>query len=463
MSVRKRVWFTSVQVRARAEELAREAGHADWKQQKAAANTSLLEALRLTQDKTADRRNVAAAAIALKKYPPQEAWVVDYATKKGGRHIRTFNKKREADEFAATARIEVRHGIHTPSSKSITIAEAGKLWLATCEKNKLERTTVDGYQQHLQLHIEPFLGTIKLSDLSTPMIREFEDKLGADKENPRSPALVRKVRGSLGAILSDAQERGLVARNVVRELRSSRRRGKERRADRRQKGRLKVGVDIPLPSEIKTLIEAAEGRWRPFFLTAIFTGLRASELRGLRWIDVDLNKAELHVTQRADAYQEIGAPKSEAGHRTVPLTPKLVRILTEWKLACPKGEAGLVFPNSDGKVEWHANIINRAWVPLQIAAGVTVQVRDNDGKVARDDEGRPVLKAKYTGLHALRHFYASWCVNREADGGLQLPAKVVQERLGHSSITVTLDTYGHLFPRGDDSAKLAQAESQLWG
>jgi integrase len=59
-------------------------------------------------------------------------------------------------------------------------------------------------------------------------------------------------------------------------------------------------------------------------------------------------------------------------------------------------------------------------------------------------------KAKYTGLHCLRHFYASWCINRKADGGLELPAKVVQERLGHSTISQTLDTYGHLFPRGDD-------------
>jgi integrase len=216
----------------------------------------------------------------------------------------------------------VRHGIHTPSSKSITIAEAGKLWLATAEKNNLERTTIDGYKQHLALHIEPILGSTKLSDLSTPMVREFEDKLSADKTNPRSMGLVKKVRGSLGAILADAQERGLVARNVVRELRSGRRRGKERRADRRQKGKLKVGVDIPAPDEIKAIIEAAKGQWRPLFLTAIFTGLRASELRGLRWADVDLKKGELNVTQRADAYQEIGAPKSEAGHRTVPPHPK---------------------------------------------------------------------------------------------------------------------------------------------
>jgi integrase len=462
MSVRKRAWFTSIQIRSRAEELAQEAGQTGWLQYQAAARAALAEALRISQDKKADKREAAVAALTLKKYPPQEAWIVDYATNEG-RHIKTFAKKKEADEFAATARVEVRHGIHTPSSKSITVAEAGKLWLATAEKNKLERTTIDGYMQHLTLHIEPFLGNVKLSDLSTPMVREFEDKLSADKTTSRSPALVKKVRGSLGAILADAQERGLVARNVVRELRSGRRRGKERRADRRQKGKLKVGVDIPAPDEIKAIIGAAKGRWRPLFLTAIFTGLRASELRGLRWADVDLKKGELNVTQRADAYQEIGAPKSEAGHRTVPLTPKLVRVLTEWKLACPKSNLDLVFSTSTGGPEWHANIINRAWIPLQIAAGVTVQVKDPNGKLVRDEDGKPVLQAKYTGLHALRHFYASWCINRDADGGLELPAKVVQERLGHSSITVTLDTYGHLFPRGDDSAKLAEAESRLWG
>jgi hypothetical protein len=70
-------------------------------------------------------------------------------------------------------------------------------------------------------------------------------------------------------------------------------------------------------------------------------------------------------------------------------------------------------------------------------------------EVLGKDRG-PVLKAKYTGLHALRHFYASWCINRKKDGGLELPPKMVQERLGHANIATTMDTYGHLFPSGDD-------------
>jgi integrase len=74
-----------------------------------------------------------------------------------------------------------------------------------------------------------------------------------------------------------------------------------------------------------------------------------------------------------------------------------------------------------------------------------------------------VVKAKYTGLHALRHFYASWCINRRVDGGLELPAKMVQERLGHANIVMTPDICGHLFPRGDDGRELAEAELRLIG
>src|SRR3981081_537564 len=138
VSVRKRAWFTSIQISCKAEELAQGADQAGSVQYRAAARAALAEALRVFQDKKADKRAADAAALTLKKYPPQEAWIVDYATNEG-RHIKTFAKKKEADEFAATARVEVRHGVHTPSSKSITVAEAGKLWLATAEKNKLER------------------------------------------------------------------------------------------------------------------------------------------------------------------------------------------------------------------------------------------------------------------------------------------------------------------------------------
>jgi integrase len=394
-------------------------------------------------------------AWATSKGEEKEAWVVDYVDQTGKRRLKTFTKKKAADNFAATASVEIRAGIHTADSASKTIAEAGRLWLETGDKAGLERSTLAAYRQHLKLHIEPHLGNVKLSQLSAPMVREFEDTLargdmpeGAEPQ-PRTRTMVRKVRVSLSSLLSDAQERGLVSRNVVRDLRRTRARGVERKAERRQKGKLKIGVDIPTRDEIKAIVEAAKGRWRPILLTAIFTGLRASELRGLRWADVDLEKRELHVRQRADRYSAIGKPKSEAGERTVPLTPIVANTLREWKLACPNSEAGLVFPSTGGLVEHHKNIVERGLVPTMIAAGVAI------------NDGEKIMRAKYTGLHALRHFYASWCINRRVDGGLELPAKVVQERLGHSSIIMTMDVYGHLFPRGDDSEELAEAERSL--
>jgi integrase len=77
----------------------------------------------------------------------------------------------------------------------------------------------------------------------------------------------------------------------------------------------------------------------------------------------------------------------------------------------------------------------------------------------------PVEKFTLVYLCALsllaRHFYASWCINRKEDGGLGLPLKVVQHRLGHSTIQMTADVYGHLFPSGDDGAELAAAEKLL--
>ena len=79
-----------------------------------------------------------------------------------------------------------------------------------------------------------------------------------------------------------------------------------------------------------------------------------------------------------------------------------------------------------------------------------------------DDEGNPVLAPKYSGFHALRHWYASWCINRKADGGLELTAKAVQGRMGHSSIQVTFDTYGHMFPAIDEGAEMAAAERALF-
>jgi integrase len=369
-----------------------------------------------------------------------EAWVVSYTDRGGARRTKNFERKRDAENFEDAVGVSVRAGLHIPDSQSVTIAAAGKLWLDSCEAAGLERATLAYYRSHLELHIIPLLGAVKLSQLTAPAIRAFADAL---RKGGTSPAMVRKLRVSLSSILTDALERGLVAQNIAKAMRRQRR-GTE--ADR-HKGKLKVGVDIPTPDEVRTLIAHLEGQWRPLFLTAIFTGLRASELRGLRWSDVDLGNGELHVRQRADRYRTIGRPKSESAERAVPLLPMVVNALREHRLACPKGEQNLVFPTGAGNVYDHASIIKRGLIPMMVKAGIV------------DAKG----EAKYTGLHSLRHFYASWCINRRVDGGLELPLKVVQARLGHASIQMTADVYGHLFPRGDDSAEMAAAERAFLG
>jgi integrase len=379
------------------------------------------------------------------------AWQVDYVDGIGVRRVKQFRLKKQADAFAATAAVEVREGVHVADSASVTVEKAAALWIASGENAGLERSTVKQRKSHLQHHIVPLIGQTLLSKLTVPAVRDFEDRM---RTEGRSPAMVKKVLTSLGSILSDASERGLAMRNPVRDMRTSRK-GRDRRLERRQKGRIEVGVDIPTREEVKALVEALTDNWRPLLITAIFTGMRSSELRGLRWQDADFKRHEIRVNQRADQFGEIGRPKSEAGLRTIPVPPVVINALKAHKLSQGIGSE-LVFANPDGEPRSHANIVQKGLVPAMIRAGVT-------SSSEKDEEGRPILKAKYSGMHALRHFYASWLINRKEDGGLGLPVKMVQERLGHASIVMTMDVYGHLFPRSDDGTELAQAANILLG
>lgn len=379
--------------------------------------------------------------------------MVDYSDQAGKRRLKTYKLKKDADAFAASSKVEVGQGVHVADSATVTIAEAGKLWLQSGAAAGLERTSLDQRRQHLNLHLVPFVGATKLSKVTVPFVRGLQDTL---RENGRSPAMVKRVVVSLGSILADAQARGLVVRNAVHEHSRSRSKA-ESKVERRQKARLQIGKDIPTTDEVKAILATAEGRWRPLMLTAAFTGIRASELRGLRWESVDLKAGQITVRERADRYHDMGMPKTDAGHRTIPLLPVVSTALQEWKLVCPKGDLGLVFPTGAGRIEGHSNIVNRGFLPIQIAAGVTVTTDQ------RDEEGQPILAAKYTGLHALRHWFASWCINRKVDGGLEMTPKAVQERMGHSNIAVTLDTYGHLFPVRDEQQELKAAERAMFG
>ena len=93
-------------------------------------------------------------------------------------------------------------------------------------------------------------------------------------------------------------------------------------------------------------------------LTSALTGLRAGELRGLRWRDVDFKACEVHVRKRASRYCKIGSPKSESSRRSVPIEPKiLLPALKAWKLACPIGDGDLAFPTAEGGIAHHEQIL----------------------------------------------------------------------------------------------------------
>ena len=357
-----------------------------------------------------------------------EALVVDYVDQEGDRHIETFERKSDALTRHAAVRVDVSKGLHTAASKSITVAEAAEAWIKRVESEGRERSTIDQYRQHVRIHIVPRLGKIKLSSLTAKTIEQFRDDLLAKLSRP----LARKVLTSVKSLLKVARYAHVAADVSV---------GRDKRGQRK----LEVGVDIPTPDEVKRLIAVAnDPKRRALLLTAALTGLRASELRGLRWSDIDLKACELHVRQRADRFCKIGAPKSESSRRSVPVdSSMLLPALKAWKIACPITAADLVFPTALGEIAHHEAVL-RSLEPIMAAAGVV------------DEAG----KSKYA-LHAFRHFFASWCINPKERGGRELPPKVVQQLLGHGSIVMTLDRYGHLFPRGDDRSELSKAVSVL--
>ena len=364
------------------------------------------------------------------KGEPVTWWIADYFDGAGERHQRRFPTKKEATAFHDQTKVAIRAGQHVALSHALTVAGAADKWLAEVDADGRERATLKTYREHVA-HITRRIGNLKLAKMTKGHVEAFRDSLlSGDKAMSRP--LARKVMVSFKSILKNAGV-GHYGDHVRVEMAA------------RLKLRLEVGRDIPTRDEVSRIIKASKaGGLRTLLMVAASTGLRASELRGLRWRDVDLKAGEVHVRQRADRYGVIGAPKSDSSARTVPIGPEVVSALRTWFLACPKGALDLAFPTKRGTITNHSNLM-RAIDTVQIAAGVV------------DKSGKP----KY-GLHSFRHFFASWCINRQTDGGRELPAKLVQSYLGHSSIKMTLDVYGHLFPANTDRHELAASEKALF-
>jgi integrase len=211
---------------------------------------------------------------------------------------------------------------------------------------------------------------------------------------------------------------------------------------------------------MRLLIDTAQVRQNvrpmdlPMLLILLFAGLGASELRALPWSNVDLQSGTVTVDRRADFRNVIGPPKSQSGFRTIPVPSVVVQALRVWKLRCPPSPGDLVFPSQKGTPIFHANLVLGFQEPLQVAAG-TCRQRIVNGSQVVDDGGGPIMERLF-GLHDFRHAAASLWIERRVD------PKRVQTWMGHHSIQVPFDIYGHLFAALDnDAAIMAELEADV--
>lgn len=235
------------------------------------------------------------------------------------------------------------------------------------------------------------------------MVEEYISEAIGSKTNP---ATIRKILVTLSGIMIYAKKHRYIDPNPVREVEKP---AVDKNGDQ--------GEDMTVlePEEVRALVDAAESQKdRALFMTAGLTGMRQGEIFGLKWTDIDWINSQIHV-KRTYNHGKFYAPKSNTSKRRIDLVPELVAELKKWKLACPKGELDLVFPNNKGKPENKSNFLPRGFYPALMAADLP-RVR----------------------FPNLRHTYCALLLDQGEN------IKYIQRQMGHSSIQVTLDIYGHL-------------------
>ena len=183
------------------------------------------------------------------------------------------------------------------------------------------------------------------------------------------------------------------------------------------------------------ILDAADEEFRIMLLFAASTGVRAGDQWALRWKDIDFDAGELRVMRRVDRYRADGPPKTAAGICSIPLSTMLINTLREWKLKTRfKETEDLLFRNEQGRHVPHDNLAKRRFKPTLQKAG-----------------------AVGTTWHSLCHSAISTWI----EAGLM--PKTVQTFAGHSSIQVTMDRYGHLFPSEDHKVAMDNIAKELIG
>ncbi len=340
--------------------------------------------------------------------PGYRAKVYDLRT---DRYVKkTFRSLSEAKVWRTDALGALRVG--TMSAALVpTLQQAGEAWVTGARSGLIRNRSGDpykpsairGYEQALRLRVIPQLGRLKLSEIRRAELQAFIDRL---LDAGHDPSTIRNTLLPVRAIFRRALVRGEVALNPTTGLELPAVRGRrERTASPEEAARLLTVLD----------------RDRALWATAMYAGLRLGELLALEWSAVDLDAGLIHVRRSWDPKAGPVAPKSRAGRRSVPLAQVLRGHLAEHRLARPWSE-GLVFGRT-------------AEVPF------LAQTPSNRARRAWKKAGMPAI-----GLHECRHTFASFMIAAGVN------AKALSVYMGHSSVTITFDRYGHLMPGNEAEA-----------
>lgn len=349
----------------------------------------------------------------------------------GGRKVTLgagYRTKTEAKDAMVTLRADRLRGDQlVPRGGRLTLAEWLDVWQPAWQAG-LKPSSAASEPARIRNHIRPALGAHELDDITATVVQAFVSRLSGKL----APKTVRNVHGLLHKILTAAVHARLVRANPAEHTILPRRVRREMR--------------FLAEPEVGRLLAAVPAHWRPLVLLLVSTGLRWGEAVALRVQDVDVLAGKLTVLRTmhelpGTAEIVFTDPKSQMSRRTVTFTKKVGLALT-----------GLVAGKARGELVFTA--------PM----GGPVRVRNfRRSSRTRADGTRRAMgwsawceQAGLAGLriHDLRHTHAAWLIS----AGVVLTG--VQRRLGHSSIAVTSDLYGHLMPVVDESI-LAAVEAAL--
>jgi integrase len=314
------------------------------------------------------------------------------------------------------------------------------------EQKQREATTLRQLRQHINNHIltdKQIAGT-KCGDIDTVFVQLFFDRLIGRV----SSKMAIKVRGTLSRVFDHGTRRGFVTSNPVA--------GSKIEFTSRPKAGTEEHFYFPPKADLKGLLRTAKlfdntGRANAAVHLLMFAGLRMSEFRGLWLTSCELGDElpKVKIVRRADFFNELGSVKSASSLRTIEIGVETTAAINGWLKARPKASQ-LVFPNEEGNVWNYPNFWHRFWVPLMNAAGLVTA--EPASKTVREwSEAQADFKQPAFGPHTLRHVYASLQIEQG------VTPKRLQKLMGHSTLKLTLDTYGHLWP--DESADRARARA----